>query len=391
MKKIKIGLLVLALGMVIPALAQEGGIRFERGNWADIKEKAIREKKLIFVDFYTDWCGPCLAMAEEVFPLAEVGEYYNKHFVNVKIDAEKGEGLALRKKYEVASFPTFVFIDPQTEKVVHRSSSRQEKEVFLFTGKSAVHPAWRSTVLEQKYRSGERSRELLKQYMDYLASVYKRDEVKRLVEEYLSFPDFSLHHPMDWEVFVKHIRGTAHACFRELMGKKEEYTALYGKEAVENKLFDEFSASMDVENLQQAPDFKGKEFLLLKNQAEKHIRNKEYAAAIPLLEKLMIAPGDFNRELCHYLKFVSRSVLYGEHPDFWLRKCAELAQYVAYNHPDRQDAGIHYDYALILEKLIRNVPEAEKYFPPSVTEQPAYGNQDYSLRPAKLKPKPRKK
>ena len=55
-------------------------------------------------------------MAENIFTLGSVGNFYNDHFVCLKIDAETGEGVELAKKYEVASFPTFVFVNPKSEK-----------------------------------------------------------------------------------------------------------------------------------------------------------------------------------------------------------------------------------------------------------------------------------
>ena len=64
-------------------------------------------------------------MAQTVFSLPTVGYYYNQTFINLKIDAEEGEGVTLAKKYGVRSYPTYAFIDPATEEIVHHSSSRQ--------------------------------------------------------------------------------------------------------------------------------------------------------------------------------------------------------------------------------------------------------------------------
>jgi len=387
MKKRTILIALLSL-LMLTVKAQDGGIQFEDGNWQEIKEKAIKENKLIFVDFYTEWCGPCFAMAEDVFPLMEVGSLYNTNFVNVKIDAEKGEGKTLREKYKVVSYPTFLFIDPKSEEIIHRSSSRQEEETFLFTGRSAITPSLRSPYLEKEYDSGNRERKFLENYMDYLASIYKRNEVSDLVTLYTAIPDFSLKNKADWKVFIKHIGGTENPQFQEVMNNKQPYVALYGSNEVDNKLYKEFNYTSNIEALENAPDFKGKDFLLKKNRAEKYLRSKNYEAAIPLLDAMMADPGEFKDELCQYLKFTARSSLYGKHPDYWLKKCAELAQYVAYNSPNRQDTGIHYDYARILEKLIQSVPEAGKYFPTSIIEKPINGAEKYSLRSPKLKQKP---
>lgn len=70
-------------------------------------EKAKVENKLVFMDCYTSWCGPCKMMAEKILPLKEVGEYMNGRFVCIKVDMEKGEGPKLAQKYQVSAYPTF--------------------------------------------------------------------------------------------------------------------------------------------------------------------------------------------------------------------------------------------------------------------------------------------
>lgn len=74
-------------------------------------EKAKAENKLVFIDFYTSWCLPCKLMDEDVFTDKAFGEYMNKHFVSVKIDAEQGNGPNLAALYGVKSYPTLLFVD----------------------------------------------------------------------------------------------------------------------------------------------------------------------------------------------------------------------------------------------------------------------------------------
>ena len=86
--------IVLSLLLVFTAcLASHAqGVKFETGAWSEMLAKAKAENKLVFVDVYTKWCGPCKHVSETVFPQEKLGEYYNAHFINFKIDAESPEG-----------------------------------------------------------------------------------------------------------------------------------------------------------------------------------------------------------------------------------------------------------------------------------------------------------
>lgn len=104
----------MRLRSFVESLANAGkGITFATGTVADILAKAKAEGKMVFLDCYTTWCGPCRMMANTIFTKSEVGEYFNKHFVSYKLDMERGEGPALGKKYGVKAFPTMLFMDAE--------------------------------------------------------------------------------------------------------------------------------------------------------------------------------------------------------------------------------------------------------------------------------------
>lgn len=136
MKKVIIAC-VLFIGGV--SLSNAQGIVFESGkSWNEIVQKAKAENKLIFMDAYTVWCGPCKALQSRVFPDKELGEYFNANFINAKIDMERGEGPTLASKFKVRAYPTLFFIDPNTQKVVVQALGFRQIEDLMQIGKQAA-------------------------------------------------------------------------------------------------------------------------------------------------------------------------------------------------------------------------------------------------------------
>ena len=89
----------------------KGGIVFFNGKWKDALAKAKAENKLIFLDIYATWCGPCKKLKAKSFASAKVGTYFNEKFINVTLDGEEGEGIILAEKYRLQAYPTLLFID----------------------------------------------------------------------------------------------------------------------------------------------------------------------------------------------------------------------------------------------------------------------------------------
>ncbi|MGE8431032.1 thioredoxin family protein [Chryseobacterium joostei] len=153
--------LAILSSLFIGALAWAQGIKFEEGNFASILAKAKKENKLVFIDAYASWCGPCKLMVKNIFPLKTVGDYYNSHFINAKIDMEKGEGVDIAKKYNVKAFPTYLFIDGNGE-AVHRTLGYVEEKDFIQFAKDAEDPNKRLTSLKLQFEKGEKDPEFLK-------------------------------------------------------------------------------------------------------------------------------------------------------------------------------------------------------------------------------------
>ena len=144
-------------GLVI---AQDG-VKFQKLSWEKALERAKQKKTLVFLDAYTDWCAPCKRMDKQVFADEKVGDYFNRRFVNIKLDMEKGEGVEIAKKYAIAEFPTFLFVDGDG-RVQHRDAGFYRVEQFMNLGKLALDTEKRLGALEDRFTNGDRNPEFLK-------------------------------------------------------------------------------------------------------------------------------------------------------------------------------------------------------------------------------------
>ncbi|MBL1279559.1 MAG: thioredoxin family protein [Fluviicola sp.] len=116
--KYKLGFLVIALLSVFIMTSissdEEEGIKFEHATLAEAKVMAKESGKIIFIDCYTDWCGPCRKMAATSFKNKKVGDLYNKSFINLKIEMEKNpDGREISKMYKINAYPTLLMIDAE--------------------------------------------------------------------------------------------------------------------------------------------------------------------------------------------------------------------------------------------------------------------------------------
>ncbi len=102
----------LVVFFCIPLALFGQGIQFEKiDKWSDVLELSEREAKPIFMDVYTVWCRPCKMLDKKVFVDKALGDHFNKNYINVKINAERGEGRTIAKRYGVRAYPTMMWID----------------------------------------------------------------------------------------------------------------------------------------------------------------------------------------------------------------------------------------------------------------------------------------
>ena len=132
-----LGILIYAFSSNKPAVVSKEGINFLEGTWYDALKQSSEENKLIFLDASTSWCGHCKKMKRKAFSDKTVGAYFNANFINLTIDAEKGEGIALARKYGVNSYPTLIIID-KNEKIILYTEGYMNADKLLGMGQEAL-------------------------------------------------------------------------------------------------------------------------------------------------------------------------------------------------------------------------------------------------------------
>lgn len=165
----------------LPTVAQTD---FRHISFDEALQAAKKENKLVFIDFYTDWCGPCKRMAREVFPQKEVGKYFNSKFVCLKLDAEK-EGADLAKKYNVKAYPTYVVLDADGKQRMEASGAMGAEE-FMDKIESGIDPNRSPERMKQLYDEGKRTPDLINRYAMYLMEQRKEDEGFRVIDDYFA-------------------------------------------------------------------------------------------------------------------------------------------------------------------------------------------------------------
>lgn len=163
---------------------QNKGVNFQELTLQDALKKikdAKKGPKLIFMDCYTSWCGPCKEMTNNVFPQEVCGTFFNANFVNVKFDMEKDEGLEIAKRYAVAVYPTFLILDADGNEV-NRVIGSDKAESFIEKVKIAMDPANSPKAKYEAYLNNKSSENLFA-YINALRSSYKNAELNSFINE----------------------------------------------------------------------------------------------------------------------------------------------------------------------------------------------------------------
>lgn len=117
---------------IIETNTTEQGIQFIEADWSKALAEAKKQHKMIFLDAYASWCGPCKILKKKTFPDKAAGDFFNANYINVAIDMEKGDGPSLGEKYGVNAYPTLIITDADGNILTYTQGYISPKQLIDF-------------------------------------------------------------------------------------------------------------------------------------------------------------------------------------------------------------------------------------------------------------------
>ena len=202
-------------------LAQADGIAFRELSFPEALKRAEVEDKLLFVDCFTTWCGPCKRLSKVVFKDSLVADYFNRHFVNLKMDMEKDEGVELRKKYGVHAYPTLLFINSSGE-VVYRLVGAEDALELLKKVKLGVESGGLSG-LKKRYEAGDRDLAFISGYINALSAANREQEAGQVAADFLQGREQKMLEDEDYFlVFYYYVHDVNSSAFQYVVNHQKE-------------------------------------------------------------------------------------------------------------------------------------------------------------------------
>lgn len=218
-------------------LAQSGIVFFE-GSWTEAMSTAREQRKLIFVDAYTTWCGPCKMMSRNTFPAENVGNLFNENFINVKLDMEQGEGVGFASRYQVNAYPTLLFLNHKGE-IVHKVLGYMSPNELIREGRVALKPENSLSGLELAYQEGTMDQDTLMM----LAMAYHKMDDRRAFEVGDRFfqtitKEKELLEKENWEAIQSLTYDLNSREYQYLLSKQKKFIRKFGYQPVLDKVYD---------------------------------------------------------------------------------------------------------------------------------------------------------
>lgn len=280
----------MPLGMITNA---QEGVKFEDLTFEQALAKAKAENKLVFMDCYTSWCGPCKKMLNTVFVQKEAGDFFNSRFVNVKYDMEKGEGIELAKRFNVKSFPTFFMIRPDGS-IQHKIGGAGSLKSFLGWVKKGLNEETSLDFLNKQYEKGGMDKKQMLDYYQVLLCAGEREKANIVLKKLKNKLDDNDRVKVDYWFLLEGQRYGSEG-FNFVIANYSKLEKNVGEEKLADYLSGNYNKILN-EEFKQKSDAEGKTMKELFNRISKEWASVAWQPDVRLQNKLKLLEACCSRD-----------------------------------------------------------------------------------------------
>ncbi len=224
-------ILAFILSFILKECRADEGLVIVHEDLTRAIEVAKAQKKLILIDFYTDWCRPCKVFDRQLAKDSQMQRFIAQNYLILKYNAEKDSAFGLSVKYSIFSYPTFVVIDAKQRyydklfggKIGLDSPDRESTKAFLSASaqlyaRGAFKTGY-SSELDLAYPEFYRKRRYAKK--GELEAYWSRKDLDPFSEVYFAMFTYS--------TIMNQLDSTRK---QHYLNHKDKYTQLYGSAAV---------------------------------------------------------------------------------------------------------------------------------------------------------------
>ncbi len=242
MKKASILFLVIILISTSSYSQIRDSIHFLPITFDEAMIKAKADKKPIFLHAYASWCHFCTEMAEKVYTDINVANFYNKNFINIKMDMEK-EGKNLNKKLKVQNFPAHIFFDYPATTMMHREAGKKDVLEMIMLGEDALDTNKQLRTFEKKYFAKTATTSEIYTYFKMLDRAGIDNQVS--INSYLNgLSDADLIKQENWKIMYDLFRDVEMSAFNRVILNRDAYMQKYTEDSIDNKILGLYNGAL---------------------------------------------------------------------------------------------------------------------------------------------------
>jgi len=228
-----------------PKPEDKPGIKFFSGTWDDALKLAKKENKLIFLDVYATWCGPCKYLENTVYPDPSIGDIYKDSYLTVKIDGESEFGSVLAGNFNLEAFPSMYFLNSAGKLLNSIVGVKEAAEL----GKIGT-AVWENRAELEKMAEvddfSSYSRADLIRYHAMYKSIGNDDRASLIGTSIIPYLSASDVYKEEYKTLITGASGTIDSdIFKAIAADKSKATAWFGEEELDNYFSNVFQETLE--------------------------------------------------------------------------------------------------------------------------------------------------